>query len=105
MAEEKLNKYFDPKEQGSFGGVTQFAKNMRISVKAARDWLRKQQTYTLHKPARKIYTTRPYRVRYKDRLWQADLAQVDSISTSNDGFNFILTVIDVFSRYAWARPV
>ena len=105
MAPSKLKEYFNPKFPGSFGGVDEFARNTKVSVKKARDWLKKQQTYTLFKPTRKRFNTRPYRVRYRDRLWQADLAQVDSISTSNNGYNFILTVIDVFSRYAWARPV
>ena len=30
---------------------------------------------------------------------------MQAISRSNDGFKYILTVIDIFSKYAWAIPV
>ena len=35
-----------------------------------------------------------------DDLWQADLVNLSSISKYNDGYKFLLTVIDVFSKYA-----
>ena len=40
-----------------------------------------------------------------DSQWQADLADMQTISRFNDGYNYILTVIDILSRYAWARPL
>jgi hypothetical protein len=44
-------------------------------------------------------------VRGIDQQWQADLADMQSIAKSNDGIKYILTVIDVFSKYGWAIPV
>jgi hypothetical protein len=30
---------------------------------------------------------------------------MDSLSEYNNGFKYILTVIDVLSKYAWAEPI
>ena len=40
-----------------------------------------------------------------DAQWQADLADMQCLSRQNDGMMYILTVIDVFSKYAWSEPV
>ena len=36
---------------------------------------------------------------------QADLVEMIPLAGDNNGFRYILTVIDCFSRYAWAAPV
>ena len=54
---------------------------------------------------RKKFPTRKYVVNNIDSQWQADLADMQTISRYNDGYNYILTVIDILSRYAWARPL
>ena len=41
----------------------------------------------------------------KDEQWQADLVDVQSLKESNDDYKYILTVIDVLSKYAWAVPL
>ena len=68
-------------------------------------WLKKQPAYTLHRQARKKYPTRQYIVHDIDEQWQADLAEVGLIADKNQGNRYILTVIDIFSRFAWARPL
>ena len=40
-----------------------------------------------------------------DAQWQADLADMQGISKQNGGTRYLLTVIDVFSKFAWAIPV
>lgn len=40
-----------------------------------------------------------------DAQWQADLADLPHFVYVNDGYRYILTVIDVFSRYAFARAL
>ena len=67
--------------------------------------MKAQPTCTLYKQARKVYPTRHYVVNDIDERWQADLADVTLIADKNQGHRFILTVIDIFSRYAWARPL
>ena len=38
-------------------------------------------------------------------MWQADLADVSSLSKFNDNYKFLLTCIDVLSKYAWVIPL
>ena len=64
----------------------------------------------LHKPARKNYPRRKFITKGIDDLWQADLVEMDTgsikgISKINNGYKYMLTVIDVFSKYAWAIPI
>ena len=42
---------------------------------------------------------------FKDNIWGADLADMQSISKFNKGFRFLLCVIDIFSKYAWVVPL
>ena len=41
----------------------------------------------------------------KDEIWSADLVDMQAFSSFNKGFKYILTVIDVLSKYAWAVPI
>ena len=42
---------------------------------------------------------------YKDETWSADLIDKSSLSKYNNNYQFILTVIDIFTKYAWAIPL
>jgi len=59
----------------------------------------------LHAPARKNFPRRRVIVRGYDDLWQADLVEMHPYARVNKGYNYILTVIDVLSKYAWAVPL
>jgi len=59
----------------------------------------------LHKPARRNYPRRKFDIRGLDETWQADLVEMQPYSRENKGIRYLLTVIDVFSKYAWAVPV
>ena len=61
--------------------------------------------YTLHKPAVQKFPTRKVIVHSLDHQWQADLADMRSLAKYNDDYNYIMTVIDVLSKYAWAIPI
>ena len=67
------------------------------------EWLQSQRAYTLHKPARKKFPTRKTRTSHHNSQWQADLN--DMMTYKEGSYRYILTVIDVFSRYAWARAL
>jgi len=36
-----------------------------------------------------------------DKIWAADLVGMQAFSKSNRGVRYLLTVIDVFSKYSW----
>ena len=42
---------------------------------------------------------------YKDETWSPDLIDKSSLSKYNNNYKFILTVIDIFTKYAWANPL
>ena len=42
---------------------------------------------------------------YKVETWSADLIDKSSLSKYNNNYKFILTVIDIFTKYAWAIPL
>lgn len=59
----------------------------------------------LHHPARRHFKRREVKILGLDDLWQADLVEMIPYSEINDNFKYILTVIDTFSKYAWAVPL
>ena len=40
-----------------------------------------------------------------DGQWQADLVDISSLARFNKGYKFLLTCIDVFSKFAWVVPL
>lgn len=97
--------YYDPKHPGGFASVKKLAEASGLSQREVKTWLKAQDTYTLHTMARLNYPTRGYVVHDIDEQWQADLVDVSFMAQNNKDYHFILTVIDLFSRYGWARPL
>lgn len=59
----------------------------------------------LHTPARKNYRRRREQMRGIDETWQADLIEMIPYAHENNVNRYLLTVIDIFSKYAWTVPV
>jgi transposase InsO family protein len=102
--------YYDPRQPGSYGGAEALYRRAKeldptTSRKAVANWLSEQETYSLHKPVRRRFVRRKIYSRGIDYLWQADLADVGQLASSNDGYRYLLTVVDVFSKRAWAVPL
>ena len=56
----------------------------------------------IHKPT---YKPKEYRIvitYFPNDIWTADLVDMQSLEKQNNGYKYILTVIDIYSRYAWA---
>ena len=105
MPTKVLAQYHDPENPASYGGVSRFAKSQGISVNKVKQILKKDLGYTLHKPRRRRFPTLPVKVFNTDEQWAADLIEVIYISKQNRGFKYLLTVVDVFSKYAWVEPI
>jgi len=56
----------------------------------------------LHAPKRKNFPRKRVIIRRYDDLWQADIVEMHPYSRFNKGYHYILIVIDVLSKYAWA---
>lgn len=59
----------------------------------------------LHKPARKNFQRRHVILKGINDLWQADLIEMVPFSKINKGFRYILTIINGFTKYAYAIPI
>ena len=103
--------YYDPSSPGGLGGI----KKLYVSVKDSdgvppklsdiKNWLEGEDAYTLHVPAAKHFPRNRVLVNGIDVQFQADLVDMTPYSEENDGTRFLLTCIDVFSKYAWVRPL
>jgi len=103
--------YLHPSHPASFGGleavyqaVKEEGKN-KISRKQVQDWLSQQDVYTLHKPIRRHYKRSRVIVPGITAPFQADLVDVQTLSRYNKEFKYLLTCIDIFSKYAWVIPL
>ena len=59
----------------------------------------------LHKPVRKKFEKRRVLVNGIDKIWAADLADMQAFSKFNRGIKYLLAIIDVFSKYGWLVPL
>lgn len=97
--------YEDPSQPGALGGVRAFARAHKLKDPEAKRMLEQVLSYTLHKPVRKRFPTAPTLVFGRDEQWQMDLVDMQKLSKWNKGYKYMLTVIDVFSKVAWAEPL
>ena len=94
----------------SFGGIKGLLHSAKkidptISKTDVTRFLEKQSSYTLHKNTRKRFLRRKVLSPKPGVIASCDLADMTSLSGSNDGYKYILMFIDVFSRYAQAVGV
>ena len=59
----------------------------------------------LHKPKRKNYTRRKIIVNHIDEIFAADLVEMQKFAKLNKGYRYLLTCIDIFSKFAWVIPL
>ena len=102
--------YFDPKNIGSFGEVNKLWREARkihpeISKLKVQEWLASQDSYTLFKQIRRNFLRIPITVNHVDEQWQADLLDMSWFARYNDHVKYLLVTIDLFSRFAWIRPL
>ena len=81
--------------------VYEEAKRKRLN---APEW-KKTLVKELLKPKLKRFKRRHVSSLGVDRIWTADLADMQKYARQNKGFKYILVVLDVFSRYSWSRPL
>ena len=98
--------YIDPTFPSSFSGKDAFVKDVLARYPSAkqkhvRKELLKSDAYTLHKPTRKPKVYRRIHTKGIGYLYQIDLVDMSSLVNSNDGYKWIITCIDTFSKEAF----
>ena len=82
-------KFFDKKSSGS-GVATE--PSYQLANELHRRIIRKFKR-------RKVYSS------FRDNIWGADLADIQSLSKYNRGIKYLLCTIDLVSKYAWVAPL
>ena len=59
----------------------------------------------LHKPVSNKFDRRRVSVNGIDEIWADDLIDMQAFSKQNKGMKYLLTIIDVFSKFVWIVPV
>ena len=59
----------------------------------------------LHKPIIRKFNKRKVQSPFVEKIWGADLADMQLISKFNKGFRFLLCVIDIYRKYTWVIPL
>jgi transposase InsO family protein len=80
----------------------------KTKTKKRRDvenFLQQQEAYTRHRQIKRKFKRRRVYADGIDAQWQADLVDLISLKTRNKYFGYILTIVDVFSKYAFAVPI
>ena len=59
----------------------------------------------LHKPKRRNYPRRKIIVNHIDEIFAADLVEMQKFAKLNKGYRYLLTCIDIFSKFSWVIPL
>ena len=82
--------FFDRKTKGS--GIANNKENIHLADE-------------LHKPIIRKFEKRKVFSSFKDNIWGVDLTDMQLLSKFNKGFRFLLSVIGIYSKYAWVIPL
>ncbi len=100
--------FYDPSHPAGYSNINvlyKASKEYGIKRKEVEQWLLKQDTYTLHKPARRKFKRNKVVVFGMNSQWQADLVDLSALKKWNKNYKYLLTCIDVFSKYAYVVPI
>jgi transposase InsO family protein len=102
--------YYDISHPAGYSSVQKLYKAAKkivpsLTLKQVKLWLKHQTTYTRHHNVKIHFLRRKTLSKGIDHIWQIDLCDMTNLSRSNGGYKFLLTVIDVLSRYAFVRPL
>ena len=99
--------YTDPKFSGSFAGKHRFLKALKsrdrsITKADVEKALRSVDSYGLHRPLKRPQLFRRIYTKGINYLFQIDLIDMSKYENENDGYRWFITIIDTFSKKAWA---
>jgi transposase InsO family protein len=103
--------YGDPSKVGSLGGINRFYEAVKkdgkynLSRDQIKNWLRSKDTYSLHKPIKRIFKRNRVIVGNINQQWDADIADMGLLKKANKNYRYFLLAIDVFSKFARTEPL
>ena len=103
--------YLDPSHPASFGSLDHLYKIVKkegkhkISHSQIKKWIQKQESYSLNKGLKRKFERGRVIVEGIDDQFDIDLASLIYYADDNDGYKYLLVVIDIFSHYGWVQPL
>jgi IS30 family transposase len=80
-------------------------KDKTLTINETKNWLNKQNTYTKHAPVHYKFLRRKILTKGLNEQYQGDLISLIDLNKYNNGYKYIFTLIDCFSRYLFALPI
>ena len=104
--EKILQNYTTPGHPIAYSGIINVFNyyNRQVPLARIKKLLSGNEGYTLHKEFHKQQRNITYK-HYKRYQFQMDLVEVQHLSSKNDGVRYLLNCIDIFTRYAFVRPL
>jgi hypothetical protein len=94
-----------PSSKIAFSGVTKIKQvyNNDKKIKDIENELSENRTYTRHKEGRKIKNFNPFFVYGVHEMWQIDLMYLPDLSRYNEGYKYLLCLLEVFTRKLYIK--
>lgn len=102
---QSANVLFDRLNEIAGAKLKEIKGTKREKINIIKSFLQQQRSYTLFRSSKKPVPRNSYRVWSIDLLWEIDLAALPQLARANNNITFLLVCIDVFSRFAFVRPV
>ena len=102
--------YYNTSSPACFAGINAVYREAKkhdpnLQREAVKEYLERQHAYTSHKPIRKKFKRNKIVAYCIDSHWQADLCDMQKLAKYNEGYRYILTCVDVLSKFAWGIPI
>ena len=99
--------YNDAAFPASFAGKKRFTDAVQsryptVTAKDVQKSLKATDSYTLHKPTQRTPLYRRIYTKGINYLYQIDLVDMSKFADKNDGYKWLITCIDTFSKKAWS---
>ena len=106
LTSEKISDEFYGNNSFSYGGKYRLYDHYK-EKQVVDEALEKNEIYSLFKQHKKAQKYSPILVYGPRKLWQADVAffRDKDFIEANNGFQYLLTIIDTFTKYAWVYPL
>ena len=110
--DKRIEKVFTtPGNPGSFGGLYAVYREVNrdggryIPITRVKKWLITNRAFSIHRQPKRKFRRRKVITSGPNIQFQADLIDMQELAEFNDGYRYILTVIDVFSKFSYAVPL
>ena len=103
LADDKWLKCFKPRSPWDIAAYSAIKSKRTLGLGVENS--NKILSEELHKPKRKNFPRKKIIVNHIDEIFAADLVEMQKFTKLNKGCRYLLTCIDIFSKYSWVIPL